>query len=89
MRPEIIYVCVLSVVAAVVTIWDKCAASCGARRVPEATLLTLAVLGGSGAMYLVMLLIRHKTLHKRFMLGLPAILILQIVALLLVKSYVL
>ncbi len=81
--------CAISAVAAIVTLADKCAAKRGAHRVPEATLFTLAALGGSGAMYLVMLLIRHKTLHKRFMLGLPLILLLQLGLYIFLKTYLL
>ncbi|MBQ9963975.1 MAG: DUF1294 domain-containing protein [Clostridia bacterium] len=79
-QPFFLYLAVLSAIAAIVTIADKCAAKCRTRRVPEAVLFTLAVLGGCGAMYLTMLLIRHKTLHKRFMLGLPTILLIQCAA---------
>lgn len=48
------------------------------RRIPEASLLLLAVLGGSPAALLAMYLFRHKTLHKKFRYGVPAILLLQI-----------
>ena len=49
-------------------------------RVPESALLILSVLGGSLAMLLTMLLIRHKTKKPKFMVGIPVILILQIAA---------
>ena len=49
------------------------------RRIPEATLLLLAALGGSPAALLAMYLFRHKTLHKKFRYGVPIILILQVV----------
>ena len=48
------------------------------RRIPEASLLFLAALGGSPAALLAMYLFRHKTLHKKFRYGVPAILLLQI-----------
>ena len=41
------------------------------RRVPEKTLLTVGALGGALGMFLCMLKIRHKTRKKRFMIGLP------------------
>ena len=47
-------------------------------RTREATLLLLSALGGSVAMFVTMLLIRHKTKHKKFMIGIPAILVLQL-----------
>jgi len=49
------------------------------RRTPEATLLLLAVLGGSPGALLAMHLFRHKTLHKKFTLGIPLILVAQVV----------
>ena len=87
MPPFYLYLAVLSVIAVIVTVVDKCSAKCRARRVSEKALFILAILGGSGAMYITMLLIRHKTLHKRFMLGLPTILLLQAAAFWFLRSY--
>ena len=56
---------------------DKAKAKRGARRVPEATLFFLAVIGGSLGGILGMAVFHHKTLHKSFRLGFPAILIAQ------------
>ena len=47
------------------------------RRVPEKTLFLLAVLGGSIGALLGMKVWHHKTLHKSFRFGIPAILVLQ------------
>ena len=70
-------ICALSVV---LTVYDKIAAKCLPRhRVPEATLLLLAALGGSLPMYIVMQIIHHKTQHKKFMIGIPVILAVQVV----------
>ena len=49
------------------------------RRIPEKTLLVLAVLGGSPGALLGMRVWRHKTLHRAFRWGVPMILALQIV----------
>lgn len=54
-------------------------------RVREASLLLLAVLGGSPAALLAMHLFRHKTQHNKFRYGVPAILIAQV--LLVVLAY--
>ena len=78
MDPWLIVFLVISAVSAAVTIYDKCVAGGKRRRVPEQVLFLLAALGGSPAMYLTMLLIRHKTKHKRFMLGLPAMMAVQL-----------
>lgn len=75
----IIYFAVISPIAVVVTCYDKIAARKRPRnRTPEATLLFISALGGSVAMLITMLIIRHKTLHKKFMIGIPVIIILQL-----------
>ena len=48
------------------------------RRIPEKTLFVLALLGGSAGALLGMRAFHHKTLHRSFRLGIPAILILQL-----------
>ena len=48
------------------------------RRVPERVLFLLALLGGSVGALLGMKAFHHKTLHKTFRFGIPAILALQI-----------
>ena len=79
----LIYLAIISLVSCFVTILDKHRAKRGGRRVPERTLFLLSLAGGSAAMYLTMLTIRHKTRHKRFMIGIPLIMILQCGALIL------
>lgn len=73
-----IYFAVISFITIIVTAADKIKAKHGKRRIPEDFLMTLAILGGSVFEYLTMKTIRHKTLHKKFMLGLPVIIIIQI-----------
>lgn len=63
---------VISLVGMILTVYDKRIAGSGKRRIPEATLMTVGLLGAAGPMYLTMKKIRHKTKHKKFMLGLPA-----------------
>ena len=58
------------------------------RRIPEASLLFLALLGGSPAALLAMLLFRHKTQHKKFRYGVPAILLVQVtIVIVLIRIY--
>lgn len=77
----------INLVSSLVTASDKHRAREHRRRVPERMLLLLAVLGGSPAMLLTMLLIRHKTRRPKFMLGIPAIMALQAaLALLVVRA---
>lgn len=47
-------------------------------RIPERTLLGIAVLGGSIGCLLGMYTIRHKTLHLKFSAGIPLILVIQL-----------
>ena len=57
---------------------DKRAAKRRSRRVPENSLLALAVLGGSVGGILGMLIFRHKTRHPAFYVGYPAILLIEL-----------
>ena len=68
----------ISLTTAVITAIDKDRAKNGSFRISEKKLIILALLGGSVAEYAVMKLIRHKTLHKKFMIGLPVIILLQL-----------
>lgn len=74
----------ISLVSVILTVSDKRRARKGKWRIPEQTLFSAAILGGALAMYLTMRVIRHKTLHKRFMIGLPMIFILQAAAVVLI-----
>ncbi|NCB73338.1 MAG: DUF1294 domain-containing protein [Clostridia bacterium] len=56
---------------------DKFKASRQKWRIPERTLFLLAAIGGSIGGICGIYVFRHKTLHKKFTLGFPAILILQ------------
>lgn len=73
-----IYLLVISLISFIVTCYDKIAAKkLPEHRIPEATLFMLSALGGSIVMLPTMLLIRHKTKHKRFMIGIPVIIAFQ------------
>ena len=76
-----IYFVIISVLSVIACIYDKLAAKIAKRhRAREATLLLLSALGGSVPMLATMLIIRHKTKHLKFMIGIPLIIILQIAA---------
>ena len=73
------YIALISLISMIVCAVDKhLSKRKGARRVPEITLIALSAFGGSVAMFLTMLLIRHKTRKLKFMLGIPIIIILQV-----------
>lgn len=75
----LLYFAVISFVTFIITALDKILAKKKMRRIPEATLLSLALFGGALSEYIAMKLIRHKTLHKKFMIGLPVIILFQII----------
>ena len=58
---------------------DKWQARQGKWRISEATLLLFAVIGGSIGAWLGMRVWRHKTMHKKFKYGIPAILMIHII----------
>ena len=72
------YLIVINVVTFTVYGIDKWKAKQGSWRISEATLLILAVIGGSIGALLGMKIWHHKTMHKKFKYGLPLILLVQI-----------
>jgi predicted MPP superfamily phosphohydrolase len=74
----LLYLAVVSLLAVIMTVSDKSAAKKNAWRVKERSLFVVAALGGSAAMLLTMLVIRHKTHRAKFMVGIPLILVMQI-----------
>ncbi len=75
----LIYLVIINVLTFIIYGLDKLKAKRGDWRIPEATLLLLAVIGGSVGAKLAMELFHHKTLHKKFKYGIPAIIIIQVV----------
>ncbi len=71
------YLTAVSLLAAVLTVADKRRAQAHRWRVRESTLWTVAALGGAAAMFLTMRLVRHKTRHPSFMIGLPLLILLH------------
>ena len=78
----LIYLAVINVVTFLMYGIDKWKAKKSKWRIPEATLLMMAVIGGSIGAWLGMKVWHHKTLHKKFRYGVPLILIAQIALLL-------
>ena len=88
MKIILIYLLVINIISIIVTIYDKLCAIGRKWRVKESTLLLLSFLGGSVGMYITMLLIRHKTRQIKFMLGIPAILLFELLIIFLVWRFV-
>jgi uncharacterized membrane protein YsdA (DUF1294 family) len=74
----LVYLAAINVVAFFMYGIDKWKAKKSKWRISEATLLLMAVLGGSIGAWLGMKVWHHKTLHKKFRYGVPAIIIVQI-----------
>ena len=83
------YIAVISLISIVVCIYDKKISRKNKveLRTPEKTLMFLSFIGGGAAMYLTMLLTRHKTKHVKFMLGIPLMIALHAVIVYLLFHY--
>ena len=73
------YLIIINIVTFLVYGIDKWKARKAMWRVREASLFMLAVLGGSIGAWLGMKVWHHKTQHKKFRYGIPAIIIIQLV----------
>ncbi|MCI6729176.1 MAG: DUF1294 domain-containing protein [Candidatus Faecousia sp.] len=74
----LVYLLLINAVGLLFMFADKQKARRGSWRIPEATLMLTAALGGSVGSLAGMYLFRHKTRHPKFTLGIPAILIAQV-----------
>jgi uncharacterized membrane protein YsdA (DUF1294 family) len=80
MKYFVYYLLGINLLTFVVYGWDKLMAKWQKRRVPEKTLFLLAGLLGSVGAWLGMQIFRHKTKHTTFVVGIPAILVVQMAA---------
>lgn len=78
------YLLVMNLIGFAIMGIDKYKAKKRAFRIPEATLFTVAAVGGSIGSIIGMYAFRHKTRHRRFVYGMPLILILQIALLIII-----
>ena len=76
--PLAAYAVIINIIAVILTVHDKNAARRHKRRIPESTLLLTAALSGCIVMYITMRIIHHKTRHKKFMIGIPVIFLLEL-----------
>lgn len=74
----LIYLLLINIAAFAMFGMDKWKAKNRKYRIPEAALLLSAALGGSVGAICGMDFFRHKTLHRRFKVGLPLILFVQV-----------
>ena len=78
-----LYLLIINAISFVLMLGDKRMAQKKLWRIPEATLMAVAAIGGSIGSLAGMYTFRHKTRHLKFTLGIPAILIGQIALLIL------
>ena len=82
------YLLAINVVAFAAYGIDKYKAKNDLWRIPEATLLTLAIIGGSIGALFGMRFFHHKTKKPKFFIGVPMILLIQIVLIGLYETHV-
>ena len=75
-----VYLLIINIIAFALMRADKKRARANTWRIPEKTLFLSAILGGSIGAIVGMQVFRHKTKHWYFKYGMPAILILQLLA---------
>lgn len=75
-----LYLLIVNAIGFALMLGDKRMAQKKLWRIPEATLLAMAAIGGSIGSLIGMYTFRHKTKHMKFTLGIPAILALQVAA---------
>lgn len=83
----LIYLIIINIIAFALMGIDKQKAIKHKWRIPEKTLFLSAILLGSIGANAGMQIFRHKTKHLRFVIGMPLILILQIICLITIKFY--
>ena len=79
LRNIIIYIILINLITFLAMFIDKKKAKWGKWRIKESTLLTLSLIGGSIGGIAGMYAFRHKTQKARFFIGMPAMLVLQVI----------
>ena len=89
MKYLMIYLLIVNAAGFLLMLVDKFKARKKLWRIPEATLMGVAAIGGSIGSLAGMYTFRHKTKHPKFTVGIPVILVLQIAAAIALYVYVL
>ena len=87
MKLLLLYLLTVNAVSFVSMLIDKIKAKKNLWRIPEATLLALAAIGGSLGAYAGMQLFCHKTKHLKFSLGLPLLLAVHVIVFIFLAPY--
>lgn len=78
LKISVTYVLIINLIGFIIMLMDKQRAVHKEWRIPEKTLLGISILGGAIGMLLGMSIFRHKTKHKKFTIGVPFILLMQV-----------
>ena len=76
----LLYLLIINAAGFLLMLIDKVKAKKNRWRIPEATLFLVAAVGGSIGSLAGMYLFRHKTKHIKFIVGMPLILAVQVIA---------
>jgi len=79
MKDYLIYILLVSSIGFILALSDKNRAIKGRHRISERTLFISAVLGGGVGLLIGLLLSNHKTRRKKFMIGVPVIIVVHFV----------
>ena len=74
-----VYLLIINALGFILMLVDKYKAKKNLWRIPEATLFSVALVGGSPGILCGMYTVRHKTKHPSFTMGIPVILAIQLV----------
>lgn len=74
-----IIIVIINIVTFIIYGIDKLKAKKGKWRIPENSLIGLAIIGGSIGAYLGMRVWHHKTMHLKFKYGIPLIIVIQLI----------
>lgn len=77
----LLYLLLINALGLLLMLADKQKAKKNRWRIPERTLMTVAALGGSLGSLIGMYAFRHKTRHRKFVVGVPVLLALQLLVL--------
>lgn len=83
-----LYLVIINALGFLLMLIDKYKARKNLWRIPEASLITIAIIGGSIGSLIGMRLFRHKTKHPKFAIGIPIILALQIFLIVILEAYI-
>lgn len=78
MKFAFLYLLIVNAAGFLSMLVDKLKAKKNLWRIPESTLLTIALIGGSIGSLIGMYTMRHKTKHLKFTIGVPLILVVQV-----------